>query len=435
MQRNMIFKKIIPLSLLGRSIIIIFVPIIILMIVTSLIFYQTSWNIISKRLTESVVADINVIVKLIDQNLKTEAINIAKEDFKMKINIQENSLIDQMIFQEQRGILSKRLKQALIKLKKPFFYDLSKIDKGVIIIIQLGDDLLIISVDKDRLYSETAFVFLLWMLFASIILLFFSYFFMNKQIRPLKRLAIIAETFGRGLDAPELQSSGASEIRQTANAFNQMRTRIKRFLKQRTDMLAGVSHDLRTPLTRMKLQLSLLKEEKAKKELELDINEMTAMLDSYVSFVRSEAPEPIENINLNSLIKEILKNIDQEIIEIIFQETNVIKTSGRPVQLKRAFQNIIDNSIRYSHKLNIEICINDDGCCIVIEDDGPGIPNKNFEDVFKPFFTLDPSRNKLKGESGLGLSITRDIIRAHGGEIKLDKSKFGGLKSVIELPT
>ncbi|MBT3901885.1 MAG: HAMP domain-containing protein [Pelagibacteraceae bacterium] len=431
----MIFKKIIPLSLLGRSIIIIFVPIIILMIVTALIFYQTSWNIISKRLTESVVADINVIVKLIDQNLKTEAINIAKEDFKMKINIQENSLIDQMIFQEQRGILSKRLKQALIKLKKPFFYDLSKIDKGVIIIIQLGDDLLIIRVDKDRLYSETAFVFLLWMLFASIILLFFSYFFMNKQIRPLKRLAIIAETFGRGLDAPELQSSGASEIRQTANAFNQMRTRIKRFLKQRTDMLAGVSHDLRTPLTRMKLQLSLLKEEKAKKELELDINEMTAMLDSYVSFVRSEAPEPIENINLNSLIKEILKNIDQEIIEIIFQETNVIKTSGRPVQLKRAFQNIIDNSIRYSYKLNIEIYINDNGCCIVIEDNGPGIPNKNFEDVFKPFFTLDPSRNKLKGESGLGLSITRDIIRAHGGEIRLDKSKFGGLKSVIELPT
>ena len=435
MQRNMIFKKIIPLSLLGRSIIIIFVPIIILMIVTALIFYQTSWNIISKRLTESVVADINVLVKLIDQNLTTEAINIAKEDFKMKINIQENSLIDQMIFQEQRGILSKRLKQALIKLKKPFFYDLSKIDKGVIIIIQLGDDLLIIRVDKDRLYSETAFVFLLWMLFASIILLFFSYFFMNKQIRPLKRLAIIAETFGRGLDAPELQSSGASEIRQTANAFNQMRTRIKRFLKQRTDMLAGVSHDLRTPLTRMKLQLSLLKEEKAKKELELDINEMTAMLDSYVSFVRSEAPEPIENINLNSLIKEILKNIDQEIIEIIFQETNVIKTSGRPVQLKRAFQNIIDNSIRYSYKLNIEIYINDNGCCIVIEDNGPGIPNKNFEDVFKPFFTLDPSRNKLKGESGLGLSITRDIIRAHGGEIRLDKSKFGGLKSVIELPT
>jgi two-component system, OmpR family, osmolarity sensor histidine kinase EnvZ len=428
------FKKIIPLSLLGRSIIIIFVPIIILIIITSSIFYQTSWNIISKRLTESVVADINVIVKLINQNLENEAVNIAKEDFKMKINTQINSSIDKVIFQEQRGILSKRLKQSLVNLKKPFAYDLSNIDKGVKIYIQLGNNLLIINVDKDRLYSETAFVFLLWMIFASIVLLFFSYFFMNKQIRPLKRLAIIAETFGRGLDAPELKSSGAAEIRQTANAFNQMRTRIKRFLKQRTDMLAGVSHDLRTPLTRMKLQLSLLKDEKAKKELEVDINEMTAMLNSYVSFVRSEAPEPIENINLNQFLKEIIRNFNNKNFEINFDEKNIIKTSGRPIQLKRAFQNLIDNSNRYSKKINIEILINHEGCRITLEDNGPGIPEENYEDVFKPFFTLDPSRNKLKGESGLGLSITRDIIRSHGGDIRLDKSKLGGLKSIIQLP-
>jgi len=430
----MILRKIIPTSLLGRSIIIIFVPIFILVIITSIIFYQTSWNIISKRLTESVVADINVIVKLIDQDLKSKAINIAKEDFKMQINIKENSGIENIVFQEQRGILSKRLKQALINLDKPFAYDLNNIDKGVKIIIKLNNNLLIINVDKDRLYSETAFIFLLWMIFASILLLIFSYFLMNKQIRPLKRLAIIAETFGRGLDAPELQSAGAAEIRQTANAFNQMRTRIKRFLKQRTDMLAGVSHDLRTPLTRMKLQLSLLKDEKAKKELEIDIKEMTAMLDSYVSFVRSEAPEPIESINLNNFLKEIIKNINILKFEINFLEKNIIQTSGRPLQLKRAFQNIIDNSIRYSDKLNIEIFTNNEGCCILLEDNGPGIPNRNYEDVFKPFFTLDPSRNKLKGESGLGLSITRDIIRSHGGEIKLDKSKLGGLKSIIQLP-
>ncbi len=430
----MIFKKIIPLSLLGRSIIIIFVPIIVLVLITSSIFYQTSWDIISKRLTQSVVADISVIVKLLNQNLVNESINIAKEDFKMEINIQKDAKIDNIIFLDQRGILSKRLKQALINLKKPFVYDLSNIENGVKIVIQLNNDLLLIKVDKDRLFSGSAFVFLLWMIFASIILLFFSYFFMNKQIRPLKRLAIIAETFGRGLDAPELKSAGASEIRQTANAFNQMRTRIKRFLKQRTDMLAGVSHDLRTPLTRMKLQLSLLKDEKAKKELELDISEMTAMLDSYVSFVRSEAPEPIENINLNKFLKEILKNIDDKLYEINFQEKDIIKTSGRPLQLKRAFQNIIDNSIRYSNKMNIIIFINDEGGCITIEDDGPGIPDKNYEDVFKPFFTLDPSRNKLKGESGLGLSITRDIIRSHGGDIRLDKSKLGGLKSVVQLP-
>jgi two-component system osmolarity sensor histidine kinase EnvZ len=294
--------------------------------------------------------------------------------------------------------------------------------------------LLLINVDKDRLYSETAFVFLLWMIFASIILLVVSYFLMSKQIRPLKRLSIIAETFGRGLDAPELQSAGASEIRQTANAFNQMRTRIKRFLKQRTDMLAGVSHDLRTPLTRMKLQLSLLKDEKAKKELELDINEMTAMLDSYVSFVRSEAPEPIENINLNKFLKEIINNVSKEKFKINLHEKNVVQTSGRPLQLKRAFQNIIDNSKRYAEKLEIEIFTNNEGCSILFEDNGTGIPSKNYEDVFKPFFTLDPSRNKLKGESGLGLAITRDIIRSHGGELNLVKSKFGGLKSILQLP-
>jgi len=430
----MIFKKILPKSLLGRSIIIIFVPIFLLVIITSVIFYQTSWNIISKRLTESVVADINVIVKLINQNLETEAMEIANEDFKMKINIQKNSTVENIIFIDQRGILSQRLNQALININKPFTYDLSNIDKGVKIVIQLEKDLLLINVDKDRLYSETAFVFLLWMIFASIILLIVSYFLMSQQIRPLKRLSIIAETFGRGLDAPELQSAGASEIRQTANAFNQMRTRIKRFLKQRTDMLAGVSHDLRTPLTRMKLQLSLLKDEKAKKELELDINEMTAMLDSYVSFVRSEAPEPIESINLNKFLKEIINSVNKETFKINLHEKDVVKTSGRPLQLKRAFQNIIDNSIRYSDKLEIEILTNDEGCSILFEDNGPGIPNKNYEDVFKPFFTLDPSRNKLKGESGLGLAITRDIIRSHGGDIKLGESKFGGLKSILQLP-
>ena len=430
----MIFKKLIPSSLLGRSIIIIFVPIIILVTVTSIIFYQTSWNIISKRLTQSVVADISVIVKLINQDLKYEAIRIAKEDFKMDIKIKSNTDLIPLSVQKERGILAKRLKQSLEDLKIPFYYDLSNIDKGVIITIQPNNDLLIINVNKDRLYSESAFVFLLWMIFASLILLFFSYFFMNKQIRPLKRLAIIAETFGRGLDAPELKSSGASEIKQTTNAFNRMRTRIRRFLKQRTDMLAGVSHDLRTPLTRMKLQLSLLKDEKAKNELELDIKEMTAMLDSYVSFVKSETPEPIEQISINNILKENIKNIDDLKCNISFEEINIVETSGRPIQLKRAFQNILDNSIRYADTINIEISINNQGCLVIIEDNGPGIPDKNFEDVFKPFFTLDPSRNKLKGESGLGLSIARDIIRSHGGEIKLEKAKIGGLKSSILLP-
>ena len=430
----MIYKKIIPSSLLGRSLIIVFAPILILVVLTTFIFYQTSWSIISKRLAQSVVADINVIVKLIDQNLKPEAIQIAKKDFKMDVIYKKDTDLNPLSFRPQRGILTRRLQQSLEELERPFFYDLSNLEKGAAIAIQLNNDLLIISVHKDRLYNESAFVFLLWMFFASLILLLLSYLFMKAQIRPLKRLAIIAETLGRGLDAPELKVSGSLEIRQTTNAFNQMRTRIKRFIKQRTDMLAGVSHDLRTPLTRMKLQLSLMKDDDAKKELEYDIKEMTAMLNSYVSFVRGETPETIENIQLNNLIKNICQNLDREKYEITETYSRKIDTSGRPLQIKRAIQNILDNARRYASKIQIDVSANNDECFISISDNGPGIPEKNYEDVFKPFFTLDPSRNKMKGESGLGMTISRDIIRSHGGDIKLSPSSIGGLKTVINLP-
>tara|TARA_B100000575_G_scaffold102830_1_gene81949 strand:+ start:3777 stop:5069 length:1293 start_codon:yes stop_codon:yes gene_type:complete len=427
-------RRFIPSTLIGRSIIIIFVPIIVLVLLTSLVFYQTSWSIISKRLAESVVADINVLVKLIDVDLENYASEIASKDFKMDIKIKKGEVIDPLSIQLKRGILSRRLEQSLSNLKKPFIYNLSNLEKGALIKVQLNKKLLVINVNKDRIYSESAFVFLLWMIFASLILLLLSYFLMSRQLKPLKRLAIIAETFGRGLDAPELKSAGAYEIRQTSQAFNQMRTRIKRFLKQRTDMLAGVSHDLRTPLTRMKLQVSLLKDQKAKSELELDINEMTAMLDSYVSFVKTESPETIESIVINELVKDCAKNFNKNKYDIQINEKNIIQTSGRPIQLKRAFQNIINNSKRYGDRIIINIFLNDDGCNIEINDNGPGIPKESFEDVFKPFFTLDPSRNKLKGESGLGLTITRDIIRSHGGEIKLGNSELGGLKLSVLLP-
>jgi len=427
-------KKIIPSTLIGRSIIIIFVPIIIIVILTSFVFYQTSWSIISKRLTESVAADINVLVKLINSDLTDNAINIANQDFKMKINIINDKQLLSSNFSLNSGILSNRLNQSLSNLKKNFDYDLSNLEEGILIYIQIEEDILEINVDKDRLYSETAFVFLLWMIFASIILFFMSYFLISRQLKPLKRLAIIAETFGRGLDAPDIKTAGAYEIRQTAKAFNQMRTRIKRFLKQRTEMLAGVSHDLRTPLTRMKLQISLMKDEKAKSELEVDVNEMTSMLDSYVSFVKTESPEPIETIIINELIGDIVKTVEKNGVELIIKEENTIQTSGRQIQLKRAFNNIIDNSQRYAKKIEIILYTNEKDCVIEFNDDGEGIPRDKYEDVFKPFFTLDPSRNKLKGESGLGLTITRDIIRSHGGDVKLSESNLGGLQLKVLLP-
>ena len=430
----MIYKKIIPASLLGRTLIIVFIPIVTLVFLTSLVFYQTSWSIISKRLTQSVIADIKVVVKLIDENLENKAFSIASEDFKMKVKLEKDKELSPLLFKSERGILSKRLRQQLEELNKPFSFDLSNLDEGAIIIIELKKGLLIINVDKDRLYSESAFVFLLWMIFASLILLILAYFFMKGQIKPLKRLAIIAETFGRGLDAPEIKESGATEIRQTANAFNQMRTRIKRFLKQRTDMLAGVSHDLRTPLTRMKLQLSLMEKNKYKNELENDVNEMTAMLDSYVSFVKGESPDSIQKINFRDFLNKICLNFQQKNHELNLNIKDDIISSGRPLQLKRSINNIIENSIRYAKKIEVELSKKEENIIIIITDDGPGIPNEKYEDVFKPFFTLDPSRNNLKGESGLGMTIARDIIRSHGGDIKLSRSNLDGLKTIINLP-
>ena len=427
-------KKLIPSSLLGRSLIIVFVPTIAVVLLTAIVFYETSWNIISKRLTQSVAADIKVIIKLIDQDLKFKAFRIANDDFKMKVSLKKNKDLNPLSFRPVRGILSQRLQQALEDLNKPFFYDLSNLNQGVKIAIQLNKDLLIINVHQDRLYSGSAFVFLLWMFCVSIIFLILAYIFMKGQIRPLKRLAIIAETFGRGLDAPELKESGASEIRQTTNAFNQMRTRIKRFLKQRTEMLAGVSHDLRTPLTRMKLQLSLMKDLNAKKELESDINEMTAMLDSYVSFVKGEVSDPIEKINFHDLLREICENTKVNNKKIDLEINKEIISSGRPLQLRRCFVNLIENAIRYSEKIIVELNFDNENIIVDISDNGPGIPKNKYDEVFKPFFTLDPSRNKLKGESGLGLTISRDIVRSHGGDISLSKSSLGGLKVTVGLP-
>ena len=425
-------KQFIPSTLIGRSIIIIFVPIIILVLLTVIVFYQTSWNIISKRLAESVVADINVLVKLIDDDLQNYAINIAEKDFKMKVHIKEEKIFYPLSIKINRGILSKRLEQSLTNLDKPFTYDLSNLEDGVIIKIQLDEKLLIVNVNKDRLYSETAFVFLLWMFFASLILLVMSYFLMNKQLKPLKRLAIIAETFGRGLDAPELSKVGAYEIRQTSQAFNQMRTRIKRFLKQRTEMLAGVSHDLRTPLTRMKLQIAFIKDKELSEKLGEDINEMEKMLNEYLQFTKSSFQEKDETFNLTELIDNIIKKYNNQNISMKLMPRTYY--NGRKNLIKRCVNNLVDNAVKYGTKVNIELNKNNDNLFIKVEDDGPGIPEKEFDNVFKPFYKISKGRADSKSSVGLGLSIASDIIRSHGGNIRLEKSPMNGLGVKIFLP-
>ena len=445
--KNKTIKKFIPSTLLGRSLVIVFVPIVSIVIITCLVFYQTSWDIISKRLSQSVVGDIGAVIELIDEKKINEAKDIIKpklalneakllsqKHFNFEIKLLENEFLNVKDFKPKKRILERRLSDELKRLNKEFVFDTTNLESGLKIKIQVNNDILIINVDKDRLYSGRAFVFILWMIFSSVILFFIAYIFMKNQTRPLKKLSILAETFGRGLDVPNFQSSGSIEIRQTANAFNVMRTRIKRFLKQRTEMLAGVSHDLRTPLTRIKLQTSMLKDNKLKNELHSDITEMTAMLDSYLSFARGEISDPIEKINFKLMLKDIINNLKSNNKDIELLIKNEAETSGRPAQLKRCFVNIIENAKRYGDVIKITLKKNDDDIIINIEDNGHGIKKENFNDVFRPFFTLDKSRNKETGGSGLGMTISRDIIRSHGGDIILNKSQLGGLKVTINIP-
>lgn len=445
--KNFTIKKIIPKSLLGRSLVIVFIPIVILVIITCIVFYQTSWDIISKRLSQSVVGDIGLVIDLLEEKETNEAKNViepklkfneakllSQKYFNFEIKLLENDFLDIKDFHPKKRVLDRRLTEELKKLSREFVFDSTDLDSGLKIKIQMGNDILIINVNKDRMFSGRAFVFILWMIFSSVILFFVAYIFMKNQTRPLKKLSILAETFGRGLDAPAVQTSGAIEIKQTANAFNQMQTRIKRFLKQRTEMLAGVSHDLRAPITRLKLQVSMLKDEKVKKELLNDIKEMTVMLDGYLSFARGEAPEPIEVINFEFILKEIINNLKNNKIKVDLVIMKKIISSGRLTQLKRCLNNIIENAERYSDLIKITLDKKIDEIFITIEDNGKGIPPEHFKNIFRPFYTLDKSRNKTVGGTGLGLSISRDIARSHGGDINVDKSALGGLKMIISLP-
>ena len=262
-----------------------------------------------------------------------------------------------------------------------------------------------------------------------------GYYFTNifkNQTRPITNLARAAERFGKGEDIEEFKPSGALEIRQAGHEFDKMRKRIERHLNQRTEMLSGISHDLRTPLTRMKLQLAFLKDKDAVDKLTDDINEMEKMLNEYLQFTSSSYVEKDEMFNLSELIEEIIKkynnkNISHNLIPRIY-------INGRKNLINRSLNNLIDNGLKYANKVEISLNKKNTNLFIIIDDDGPGIPKKEHENVFKPFYKMDKGRNDSKSSVGLGLSIASDIIKSHGGNIMLEKSKFNGLRVKIFLP-
>ena len=306
--------------------------------------------------------------------------------------------------------------------------------RAVQIKVQLADGVLTVDVPRNRLYSSTTYIFVMWMVGSSLVLLAVATVFLRNQVKSLRRLAAAAEGFGKGRPVPFFKVEGAVEIRQAAIAFLTMRDRIQRQIRQRTQMLAGVSHDLRTPLTRMKLALELLGDDPAVEELKSDVSEMERMVHGYLDFVRGEGAEAPVETDISLLLDDIAAAMRREGTPLSVAGPPEYVIPVRPNALKRCLGNLIGNARRHGHHVWLSGVVVADGIDILVDDDGPGIAPTDRDRVFRAFIRLDPSRNPATGGVGLGLTIARDVARSHGGDVRLEDSPHGGLRARVHLP-
>ena len=312
-------------------------------------------------------------------------------------------------------------------------------DRNISIRIGLQEGVLDILTPRKRMFSTTIYIFVLWMVGTALVVTAVAIFFLRNQIQPIRRLAAAAEAFGKGRSDVEFKPAGASEIRQAAAAFIDMRGRIARHIDQRTEMLAGVSHDLRTPLTRIKLQLAMLRETMPEagaeiSDLESDIADMEKMIDEYLAFSRGQGAEEPEPVDLSALIGEVVDGARRNGAALTLDAGEALTLPLRPNAIKRCLTNLVDNAVRYGENIDVTARRTGESVEVIVEDDGPGIPPESIDDVFKPFYRLDDSRNPNYAGAGLGLAIARDVARGHGGDIVLETAGSGGLRAVLRLP-
>ena len=434
-------KNILPQTLFGRALLIIVTPLILMQAISTFVFFDRHWDTMTRRLAHTLAGDIAFIVDSLTPLPKQLDLNqiFLKADDILHIRLTyspEEILVKKKPFQQWDRV-RKSLRDALKeRVRRPFSIDTIKKERRIEIKVQLPQGLLNVNVHEKRLYSSTPYIFLMWMIGSSLVLFAIAIIFMRNQIRPIRRLAIAARSFGMGRGSSEIKPSGAKEVRQATQAFRQMRERISRQFAQRTEMLAGVSHDLRTPLTRMKLQIEMLERTPETRELQDDIQEMERMIDGYLTFARGEGSESLSKINLASLIEEIIstERRDGSLINFVNKSKTKKAVPLRPQAIKRAITNLIINSKKYAETVKVEFEYNSEHAIITIDDNGPGIKPEHRDDVFKAFFRLDPSRNTDTGGTGLGLTIAKDIIQSHGGDLLLSEASLGGLRATITLP-
>ncbi|MEM6811744.1 MAG: ATP-binding protein [Pseudomonadota bacterium] len=442
MSFNKILKSILPRSLFYRSLLILTVPLILTITISTYIFFDRHWERMAGRLAFGVAAEIEFILRMVEQGIDQDQLdNLSKDSLEsLQLNIQykENTTIQKETTQYfGRGDVIKKFlyKELKKKIDNDFRIVVDVEEKWIQVQIQNQADALIVTLPERRLFSSSGYVFLIWMIGISTILMVVAIIFMRNQIRPIKKLAIAADRFGKGRDVPFYKPEGAREVRQAAKAFMGMRDRMQSQIEQRTFMLAGVSHDLRTPLTRLKLQAEMLPESEDKQSLQQDILDMEKMITAYLEFAKGEGSEDSERVELVEFIQRVMNNFNhtQANIEFVSVE-EAIDFYLRPIAFERCLNNIISNAITYADTISISLRKDEDNVFIDIEDNGLGIDPSLYQDVFKPFYREEKSRNLKTGGVGLGLPISRDIILAHGGTIELDQSSKGGLAVKITLP-
>ena len=429
-------KKISPNSLYTRSLIIIIAPIVVLQAILTFVFLERHWQLVTKKLSSSVVSEIGMIIKMQKETDQETISSYAKEFYDISINYYSNQEIslDNNI---PKTIVERTLVREIGERldTKTWVQDFPE-EKKVKVIIPLGSSIIEFLIPRRNVYATNSHIFLVWMVISSILILSIAILFLRQQIKPIEKLAKAAESFGMGKKIENFKPSGASEVRKAADAYIKMQERIEKFIEQRTLMLAGVSHDLRTPLTRIKLQLEMLSKNRENEELLKDVDEMQYMLETYLDFSQTVSSEESSLVNINKLIEEVIETSKDENIFIIFKplKKNEINHKCKYIALKRCIINIINNAKAYGDKIIIKLSESDYEININIEDNGPGISEKDYQKALKPFQRLDSSRNQNIAGSGLGLSISQDIIKTLDGNLNLSKSEMGGLKVEINLP-
>ena len=428
-------RKVVPRSLLGRSLLMILLPLVLLEAVSLQIFYGSHLDIVSRRLTGNVASELAYTLELMNRypNDQDWVLYTAEREFDLTLQMEPGAKLATTKWQNVIGPADDDLAAALRDtVRLPFTMDWTHNPNTVYIRAQLPQGVLDISVPRKRLYATTIYLFLLWVAGTAALVFGIAALFMRNQVRAIRRLAGAAEAFGMGRDIGPIKPEGATEVRQAATAFNRMQERVRRFLVQRTEMLAGVSHDLRTPLTRLRLALEMMPPHDDTRqdvtEMTADVEEMERMVGGYLAFARGEGVEQAEPVNLSAVLEEVAAGARRSGAAVEVDVPEALTLLLRANAVRRAITNLVDNARRHAHRVALAAMPQGRMVFVTVDDDGPGIPLDRRESVFRPF------ESDAAGGTGLGLTIARDIVRAHGGEILLEDSPLGGLRARIRLP-